>query len=64
MNGREKSDSAEVAVKPANNRHAGGGAGGAKGRDRGECDPAKHVPDTGPDLGACAQEHPRLPPPR
>jgi hypothetical protein len=29
-------------------RHAGGGAGGAKGRDRGECDPAKHVPDTGP----------------
>ena len=49
MNGREKSELGRSSCEACEqNRHAGGGAGGAKGRDRGECDPAKHVPDTGP----------------
>ena len=57
--GHEKSDSAIVAVKPANKadtllrsnprRSDRGGAGGAKGGDQGECGPAKHVPDAGPE---------------
>ena len=43
------------------NRHAGGGAGGAKGRDRGECDPAKHVPDAGGRADASqARDHIRV----
>ena len=49
MHGREKSDSAIVAVKPANKAGATGcGAGGAKGGDQGECGPAKHAPDAEP----------------
>ena len=53
MHGREKSDPAIVAVKPANKAkeaHCGGicgggrsGVGGAKGGGQGECAPAKHV---------------------
>ena len=53
MHGREKSDLAIVAVKPANKAkeaHCGGicgggrsGVGGAKGGGQGECAPAKHV---------------------
>ena len=53
MHGREKSDLAIVAVKPANKAkeaHRGGicgggrsGVGGAKGGGQGECAPAKHV---------------------
>jgi hypothetical protein len=46
MHGYEKSDPAVVAVKPANKaERIRCGVGGAKGRDRGECGPAKHVPD-------------------
>ena len=49
MHGREKSDPAIVAAKPANKAERSGcGAGGAKGGGRGECGPAKHAPDTGP----------------
>ena len=58
MHGHEKSDPAIVAVKPANKvaPHCGAvrggvsrsGVGGAKGRDRGECGPAKHAPDAEP----------------
>ena len=53
MHGREKSDSAIVAVKPANKAkeaHCGdicgggrSGVGGAKGGGQGECAPAKHA---------------------
>jgi hypothetical protein len=66
MHGHEKSDSAIVAVKPANKvaraaseRSVAGasrsGAGGAKGGDQGECGPAKHAADSEPgkrDTGA------------
>ena len=49
MHGREKSDSAIVATKPANKaERSGGGAGGAKGGDQGERGPAKHAPDAEP----------------
>src|SRR5947209_11965820 len=57
MHGREKSDLAIVAMKPANkaNAHCGGiyrgkrsGAGGAKGGGQGECAPAKHALDSEP----------------
>ena len=52
MHEPEKSDSAVVAVKPANKaERSGGGAGGAKGRDQGERGPAKHAPGAGP--GKC-----------
>src|SRR5712672_1414050 len=67
MHGREKSDLAIVAVKPANKAkqaHCGGicgggrsGAGGAKGGGQGEYAPAKHVLDSEPgsrDTGAGA----------
>jgi hypothetical protein len=44
MHEPEKSDSAVVATKPANkSRATGGGVGGAKGGDREEREPAKHV---------------------
>jgi hypothetical protein len=50
MHGHEKSDSAIVAVKPTNKADAiRCGAGGAKGGDQGECEPAKHAPDAEPD---------------
>jgi hypothetical protein len=56
MHGHEESDLAIVAVKPANKAEQPrcgaicggpnrGGAGGAKGGDRGKCGSAKHVPD-------------------
>ena len=49
MHGYEKSDLAIVAVKPANKSGAiRCGVGGAKGKDRGECGLAKHVPGTEP----------------
>jgi hypothetical protein len=67
MHGREKSDPAIVAVKPANKAkqaHCGGicgggrsGAGGAKGGGQGEYAPAQHVLDAEPgsrDTGAGA----------
>ena len=48
-NEQEKSDLFIVALKPANKTWAtGGGAGGAKGEDRGEHGRATHVPDTAP----------------
>src|SRR5215469_7370115 len=47
MHGREKSDSAIVAGKPANKADRSG-AGGAKGGDQGECEPAKHGPGAEP----------------
>ena len=52
MHAREKSDSAIVAEKQANNRRQRRriircGAGGAKGGDQGECEPAKHAPGAG-----------------
>ena len=68
MHGREKSDSAIVAMKPANKAkeaHCGGicgggrsGVGGAKGGGQGEYAPAKHALDTAPGsrvkgAGAC-----------
>jgi len=47
MHEREKSDPAVVAVKPVNNAGAiRRGVGGAKGRGRGECEPAQHGPST------------------
>ena len=56
MHGREKSDLAIVAMKPANKAkeaYCGGvcggersGVGRAKGGDRGECRPAKHALDS------------------
>ena len=53
--GQEKSDLFIVALKPANKTWAtGGGAGGAKGEDRGEHGRATHVPDTAP--GKCVPE--------
>ena len=49
MNGREKSDSAIVAVKPdEQGRATGCGAGGAKGGDQGEHGTAKHAPGAEP----------------
>ena len=46
MHGREKSDPAIVARKPANAaREPPRGASGAKGRGRGECGSARHAPD-------------------
>ena len=49
MNGPEKSDSVIVALKPTNTNGAiRGGVGGAKGRDRGECGPMKHILDSVP----------------
>ena len=58
MDGYENSDLAIVAMKPANKAkeaHCGSicgggrsGVGGAKGRDQGECGPAKHVLDSEP----------------
>ena len=49
MHGREKSDSAIVAGKPTNKAVPDrSGAGGAKGGGQGECEPAKHAPDTAP----------------
>jgi hypothetical protein len=50
MHESKKSDLAVVAVKPTNKAGClGGGAGGAKGEDRGERDPVKHAPDSEPD---------------
>jgi hypothetical protein len=56
MHGREKSDPAIVAAKPANKAkeaHCGGvcgggrsGVGGAKGGGQGECAPAQHALDS------------------
>ena len=49
MHEPEKSDSAIVATKSAKQSWAtGGGADGAKGGDREEREPAKHVPGTEP----------------
>src|ERR687887_166207 len=62
MNGPEKSDPAIVATKPTNKAEQpvaarcgancsgaeSSGAGGAKGGDQGECEPAKHAPDAEP----------------
>jgi len=45
--GREKSDSAIVAVKPANKVEQST-AEPVEGGGRGECKPAKHVPGAGP----------------
>jgi hypothetical protein len=56
MHGPEKSDSAVVAVKIAEqSRVTGGGGDRAKGRDQGKRGSAKHAPDPDPgarDLGA------------
>lgn len=49
-NDLEESDPAIVATNLANNTGVSG-ARGAKGRNQGECGPAKHVPGTGP--GKC-----------
>ena len=52
MHEPEKSDSVVVAVKPTNKAERfRGGAGGAKDRDQGEREPAKHAPGSGP--GKC-----------
>ena len=49
MHGRQKSDPAIVAVKPANKAgQTGGGVGGAKGGGRGEHGRATHAPDAEP----------------
>jgi hypothetical protein len=49
MHEPEKSDLAIVATKPSEqSRATGGGAGGAKGGDWEEREPAKHVPGTEP----------------
>jgi hypothetical protein len=49
MYDHEKSDPAIVAVKPdEQSRATGSGVGGAKGGGRGECESAKHGPDTEP----------------
>jgi hypothetical protein len=49
MHGHEKSDPAIVAGKPAKKpEQSRRGAGGAKGRDRGEHVPAKHALDSAP----------------
>jgi hypothetical protein len=45
MHAREKSDSAIVAGKPTNKAVR---SAAAKGGDQGECEPAKHAPDTEP----------------
>ena len=63
MNGLEKSDSAVVAVKPANKAApmvAVATVGGAKGRDRGEHRTTMHAPDAAPGervpgVGRCTQ---------
>ena len=48
-NGREKSDSAILATKPANNAgETGCGVGGAKGGDQGEHGSAIHAPGAEP----------------
>jgi hypothetical protein len=47
--GQEKSDLFIVALKPANKPGRLGGAGGAKGEDRGEHGRATHAPDSAPD---------------
>ncbi len=50
MNGREKSDPAIIAGKLGSRRTRPGNrrrSRGAKGADRGECGPAKHVPGAG-----------------
>jgi hypothetical protein len=49
MHGREKSDSGIVADEQSGLDRRG--AGGAKGRGQGECEPAKHAPDAEP--GKC-----------
>ena len=49
MHGREKSDPAIVAMKPANKAvSAAAESGGAKGGGRGERETAKHAPDADP----------------
>jgi hypothetical protein len=49
MHGHEKSDPAIVAGKLTNKSGAiCCGVGGAKGRDQGECEPAKHALDSVP----------------
>lgn len=49
MNGPEKSDSAIVAVKPANKAgRPAAQVGGAKGRDQGKRGTAAHASDAGP----------------
>ena len=49
MHGYEKSDSAIVATKAAEQgRATGSGGGGAKGGGQGEREPIPHVPDTVP----------------
>ncbi|MGY4289489.1 retron-type reverse transcriptase [Bradyrhizobium sp. LM2.7] len=46
----ERASSDPTAAKPANEaERSAKGAGGAKGRDQGECGPAKHDPDAEPD---------------
>ena len=63
MNGLEKSDSAVVAVKPANKAApivAVATVGGAKGRDQGEHRTTTHAPDPEPGkrvpgVGRCTQ---------
>ena len=58
MNGREKSDSAILAMKPANKRRGTGcGAGGAKGGDQGNtvpgAEPGKRATGTGTCTASC-----------
>ena len=48
MNRPEKSDPAIVASKPTNAAERPGGAGGAKGGDRGERETGRHAPDAEP----------------
>jgi hypothetical protein len=49
MHGREKSGPAVVAVKRANkSERSAAESRGAKGRDRRECEPAKHAPGAEP----------------
>ena len=50
MHGREKSDSAILASWEADEQSGPdrSGAGGAKGGGQGECEPAKHAPDSEP----------------
>ena len=57
MHDREKSDSAIVAAKPTNKAATAAAEPVAKDGGRGEREPAKHAPDTGPetrDTGAGA----------
>ncbi len=59
MHGREKSDPAIVAVKPANKtKRSAAETVGAKGRDQGQCGLAKHALDSAPgSRGTGARPH-------